>query len=292
MKSVQYIEKKIDCHLQEFTDENEFTKILNYAIFPAGKLFRPSLIYGLSHDTNSHNDNHEYFASSIEIHHSYTLIHDDLPAMDNDEYRRGKLSTHKKYGHWQAILAGDALLSLSYGLLSKINHKAINELIYLYHEFTGTRGLILGQVLDLNNKVDNLNDIIQIHTLKTARLIQLSLMGSNILSDKPIDLKEIEKLGLSIGIVFQLIDDLTELTEKVGEHEKEINPFLRFNSNTIIEIINKEILLMRNILLKNELKNLEMICEGYLKKMKQRLVNSSEKIKLYLPEFNSKLINF
>ena len=118
MKTATYIESKLKEHLDHALDLNLLNEPIQYAVFPPGKLFRSKLIYALSHDLNSHSDAHEFFASSIELHHSYTLVHDDLPTMDNDDYRRGKLSTHKKYGEWKAVLTGDALLALSFGPVS------------------------------------------------------------------------------------------------------------------------------------------------------------------------------
>lgn len=284
MKSADYLHKKLSIHLEENLTEHDFSEVLRYAVLPAGKLFRSQLVYALSHDLKSHTEAHEFFASSIEIHHSYTLIHDDLPSMDNDDIRRGKASTHKRFGEWKAILAGDALLALSFGLLAEIAHPQLNKLIRLYHNFTGNSGLILGQVLDLENKTRNLEDVLIIHTLKTARLIQLSLMGSNILSSSQMTEEDCSSLGLSIGILFQLIDDLTELAEDFNDHEKDINPFLRFNQEEVCKVIEDEFIKM-NIILKNQnLPNTQNIINNYMLKMNQTILSGEKNIKKHLPE--------
>ncbi|HLT22262.1 MAG TPA: polyprenyl synthetase family protein, partial [Bacteriovoracaceae bacterium] len=88
----------------------ELFKILDYAVLPAGKLFRPKLVEAIALDLGLQiTQDHLHLATAVEIHHAYTLVHDDLPAMDDDQYRRGKLSTHAAFNEWKAILAGDAL---------------------------------------------------------------------------------------------------------------------------------------------------------------------------------------
>ena len=286
MYPVEKINSTLISHLESNLPDHDFRDVLKYAVLPPGKLFRPQLIYALAEDLESLNENHKFFASSIEIHHSYTLVHDDLPAMDDDDYRRGKLSTHKKFGQWQAILAGDALLGMSYGILSNIDSPKLNELLRSYHEYTGASGLILGQVLDLESKDSTLQDIIRIHTLKTARLIQLSLVGSNILSDKPIACHDCKSLGLSIGVLFQLIDDLTELTEDINEHERKINPYLNYELLDIEKCLETEFNKMNSILNDNKLENLNSIITSYLAKMNNKITIGEEKIKTYLSEIS------
>jgi geranylgeranyl pyrophosphate synthase len=284
MKDLAYLNKKLEQHLEEHLEPHGLSEVLRYAVLPPGKLFRSQLVYALSHDLSSHTEAHELLASSIEIHHSYTLIHDDLPAMDDDDMRRGKQATHKKFGEWKAILAGDALLAMSFGLLANIKHENLNKLLALYHQLTGTNGLILGQFLDLENQTSSIESIIEVHTLKTARLIQLSLMGSNLLSSAQIEQEDCSTLGLSIGIIFQLIDDLTELAEDLSQHEKEINPFLRFNQEEICTIIENEFNKMNGIFEKQNLPELESIIKNYLLKMNLKISSGENAIKKFLPE--------
>lgn len=211
--------------LRSSTHLKSLWEVMDYAVFPAGKLFRPRLVESLSLDLGKDTD-HLHLAAAIELHHAYTLVHDDLPSMDNDEMRRGKPSTHKQYGEWKAILAGDALLVASFHELHKIRHSRAHEVFQLFSWATGGKGLIAGQFLDLDtSKPKTFDDIIRVHELKTARLIQVATLGSYLLSSKRAHGRDFFRLGREIGIIFQLLDDLSELKGSVSNHEKEINLF-------------------------------------------------------------------
>jgi geranylgeranyl pyrophosphate synthase len=140
--------------------------------------------------------------------------------MDNDDVRRGRATTHKKFGEWNAILTGDLLLNLSYQLIFSIRNLSEKELQMLGKIFShslGGKGLIHGQYLDLSKEMNSsLDSLILTHKLKTARLIQVALIGGAILSghSENSELKKIAKLGENIGIIFQLLDDLSELKDK------------------------------------------------------------------------------
>jgi geranylgeranyl pyrophosphate synthase len=258
------IESKLQEHLQEAMPGHPFKDILNYALFPVGKLFRPQLVYALAMDANNFKPCHEYFASSLETHHAYTLIHDDLPAMDDDDFRRGKPTVHKKFDEAKAILAGDALLNYSFQLLSKINPKKVSHIVSLYGQLTGAQGLILGQVLDLEDGDKSLEDTILIHQLKTSRLIQLALVGSNYLADEPFDSLLLMQLGDSLGIIFQLLDDLSELAHEITHHEKTINPFLKFDKESMSQIFATNFILMQKIIKEQKLVKLNHVISHYL----------------------------
>ena len=156
-------------HLQKHLESSapkEFFNVFHYAVLPTGKLFRANLIWRFYCDLNkiefeslktSDHPQIQFLSSSIELHHAYTLIHDDLPCMDNDDYRRGKLSTHKMFNEWKALLAGDGLLNLSYELLSCIEHPKTLSLIKEYSQLCGPNGLILGQYLDLKQDTESFN---------------------------------------------------------------------------------------------------------------------------------------
>jgi len=276
MKSSAELQNLLNEHIKDFLPDNDFKDVLLYSLIPAGKLFRPKLVHALAHDLGQLTQNHFYLASSLEVHHTYTLIHDDLPAMDNDDYRRGKLSSHKKFNEFKAILAGDALLNISFGLLSSIEHKSLNTLLKLYSEYTGAKGLILGQVLDLENSIHSIESILEIHTLKTARLIQLALEGSYLLTDSQIDQKIISNLGLAIGISFQLLDDLSELTEDINDHELKINPFINLNSKSLFTILNKNLDTIQQTLDEYNLNESSKIMNEYFFKM-SKIIQDGEK---------------
>lgn len=265
----QNIEKFIEREITKLLPNHPIKEGYLWAMFPAGKLFRPNLALAILKDLNpqthqqflnGENNNIGYFSAALEVHHSYSLVHDDLPSMDNDDLRRGKASTHKQFGEWQAILIGDGLLNISYQFLSKINLESPMQLITLIKIFShsmGPKGLIHGQNLDLSHEMTkNFDNTLLTHQLKTARLIQISLLGGAIISQQANfqKLKQIWKYGESVGILFQLLDDLSELSEaKLSQHELDVNPWLKFRSETLKSTLNR----LEKINQQNELLNLK-----------------------------------
>jgi geranylgeranyl pyrophosphate synthase len=254
----------------------ELQEIMDYAVFPPGKLFRPKLVEALSLDLNHDNKNYLNLGTAIEIHHAYTLVHDDLPAMDNDLMRRGKPSTHAAYGEWQAILTGDALLIQSFQELFKIDHPKISALLKFFSWATGGKGLVCGQFLDLSTDGKNsLQEIIRIHELKTARLIQVATVGSYLLSPLSYDFKNFIcflRLGREIGVSFQLLDDLGELTEnEVSPHEKNVNPFLLW-PDTALNELSVSLHRLKNIMVQKKLVHLEKMLNAYFVQNREALL--------------------
>jgi len=262
--------------LQKSALNPELLEVMEYAVFPAGKLFRPRLVEALGLDLHKNLEkNHLHLASSIELHHAYTLVHDDLPAMDNDLIRRGKASTHARFGEWKAILGGDALLIASFNELANIRHPNFQELLKLMSWCTGAKGLIEGQFRDL--KADgkmNFQEVVRIHELKTGRLIQLATLGSYLLS-KETKLKEkveFMRLGREIGVSFQLLDDLSELTEKeVSPHEKAINPFIS-NLDEALKELSLSHKRLTQILFKHRLDHTQVMLQNYFKMNQENLL--------------------
>lgn len=256
----------------------QFFDVIEWATFPAGKLFRPRLVLALAQDLDGITHNHRKLASAIELHHAYTLVHDDLPAMDNDLIRRGKASTHAQFGEWKAILGGDALLILSFNELSKIDAEYLPQLLKLMTWSTGAKGLIFGQYLDLDAKATSFEEIVRIHELKTARLIQLCLVGSHIISTGNFS-KKMFRLGSALGVSFQLIDDLTELSSKdLSPHELEINPFLKWPGESFAHLL-KDILYIKSTLKTDDLKSLFQEVNLYLQSMISLLIKNQDVIR-------------
>ncbi len=186
------------------------SKEMIYALYPAGKLFRPKLFLAILEDLKIEKDQSALnFALFLEVHHAYTLVHDDLPCMDDSPTRRGKDSVHKKFGEWRAVLTGDALLSLSYQLLSECKTARQQELQKLCFWSLGAKGLIGGQVLDLEAGDLDYKKIKRIHELKTGRLILLSTLAPYYFQETKDyeQYKKLWKLGSLIGEFFQLLDD-------------------------------------------------------------------------------------
>lgn len=158
------------------------------------------------------------FACAVEMVHTYSLIHDDLPCMDNDDMRRGQPSNHKKFGEANALLAGDALLTHAFTAISSsenVSHKAIAEAVKTLSECAGVNGMIGGQVLDLKNegKLIDENELITTHTLKTGALIKAACVLGCLAADG--NKKQISSAGLyalNLGLAFQVIDDILDVT--------------------------------------------------------------------------------
>jgi geranylgeranyl pyrophosphate synthase len=263
--------RAIETALKNSSHHPGLLEVMDYAVFPAGKLFRPRLVEALAFDLmDSLTEDHLHLASAIELHHAYTLVHDDLPAMDNDLMRRGKPSTHAHFGEWKAILGGDALLIASFAELTKIENKNFKDIMKLMTWTTGAKGLIEGQFRDLGAD----GNIIRIHELKTARLIQLATLGSYLLTVRQTLKGKIEflRLGREIGISFQLLDDLSELTEvDVSTHEKEINPFIREGLKALNELRVSH-LRLTSILFKHRLHHTEKMLQSYFKTNQENLL--------------------
>lgn len=258
----------------------DLLEVMDYAVLPAGKLFRPRLVEALALDLSGKvNQDHLHLAAAIELHHAYTLVHDDLPAMDNDLVRRGKPSTFARFGEWKAILAGDALLVASFNELNFIQHKNFRPIHKLMMWTTGAKGLIEGQFRDLgaDGKL-SFGEVVRIHELKTARLIQLATLGTYLLSDLNTTRGKIEllRLGREIGVSFQLLDDLSELTEsQVSDHEKSINPFITSNDEALKELRNSH-LRLTNIIFRHKLDHTEKMLRDYFLANKVNLQKNFE----------------
>ena len=292
------LENNLKIHLDLSLNNHQVKEVYNYSVIPAGKMFRPWIVWSIANDlmsdsekekksfeTFSNSNSHALLASAIELHHTYTLIHDDLPAMDDDDFRRGRKSCHKMFNEWQAILAGDGLLNASYSLLSKLNTTNLANILKFFSWALGPKGLIHGQVLDLSEEMKNsFDNILLTHELKTSRLIQVAMISSFLLIEdtdhhkkNQFDTsKSLFRLGKSMGIVFQLLDDLTEIAEEnLSLHENEINPWFYYHQETNDALIKhiKVILKMSNEL---ELRNFQVILKNYFQKTTS-LLNSGEK---------------
>ena len=286
----QDIKSYIETSIESYLPIHQFSEVIKYSVFPTGKLFRPTLVYCMAHDLGDLTDDHKLAAMAIELHHTYTLIHDDLPAMDDDDYRRGRLASHKKFTEWEAILAGDALMNNSYEILAEITPKFLPKILKYFAEATGAKGLILGQVKDLAGEDLTLEDILEIHRLKTGELIALCLTIPCIISNKEDEmLRTIKNLGYAIGENFQILDDLCELTEDINKHEKEVNPFLKFPAQESISKLKQNAELIQSICVENKLKHLMEYNSLYTAKMKSKVIASLDKVNEYIKLDSSEL---
>ena len=210
--------------------ETELIKPMTYSLLPGGKKIRSKIltdvgkIFGVSYKTLIK------IGAAVECIHAYSLIHDDLPCMDNDDIRRGKLSTHKKFGEATAVLAGNSLLILAFEILSNKNvlltEKIKIKLIKLISKSSGHTGIAGGQLLDLNfeKKKISINKIIAMQIKKTGKLFSFCCLApAIILNKKQKIINQLEKIGYEIGLLFQIVDDLIDYrgnSKKAGKKTK------------------------------------------------------------------------
>jgi geranylgeranyl diphosphate synthase type II len=202
-------------------------RAMRYSLLAGGKRMRPILALAAAEACGIANYSQVLPAAcAVELIHTYSLIHDDLPCMDDDDLRRGRPTSHKVYGEGVAVLAGDALLTRAFGLLATINlpkRYALARLIEETATAAGSLHLIAGQVADLEaeGKKPTLTDVRFIHERKTAAMVVLPLrLGAMVADATPAQLKALGEFGLALGVAFQVIDDIldvTESSEKLGK---------------------------------------------------------------------------
>src|SRR5687767_78377 len=201
-------------------------KAMRYSLFAGGKRLRPALCIAAAEACGGEMENALPYACAVECIHTYSLIHDDLPAMDNDDYRRGKLTNHKVFGEGIAILAGDGLLTQAFEILvqgkstKRYSHQAM--VLELAHA-SGSLQLIAGQVADLEGegKSLSLSELRYIHERKTSALLRCAVrLGGMSANCAEAQIKALPDIGYYVGLAFQVIDDVlgvTQTTEQLGK---------------------------------------------------------------------------
>jgi geranylgeranyl diphosphate synthase type II len=205
----------------------EIHKAVRYSLFAGGKRMRPYLTMLSWQLFQEDPEPITYVAAAIEMLHTYTLIHDDLPDIDNDEYRRGKKSCHAVFGEEVALLAGDALLLSAFELITwaPIPEGIKSDLIREMAVDCGAKGLIAGQMVDIESegKKPDKKTLQFIHQNKTARLINMSIrFGAKAAGANPEELDILAEFGTSLGMAFQIIDDLLDIEGSQDELGKSI----------------------------------------------------------------------
>lgn len=188
-----------------------FWQSMEYSLHTGGKRFRPLLSVLTAKALGKSEDVVMNLATAVEMIHTYSLIHDDLPCMDNDDMRRGKPTNHKVYGEAGALLAGDALLTLAFGVLTQKPSLASAQAVSLLSEAAGPLGMVGGQVLDVELSHPEEAVLLEVHARKTGCLIRVAVEGAAVLCEASLeDRKSLRAYGEFLGLAFQLADDLED----------------------------------------------------------------------------------
>ena len=242
--------KKIDKFLINFLKKQKKTLLVNpmkYGIISGGKKIRSTIIMDTGKLFNLKDKELINICAAVECIHSYSLIHDDLPCMDNDAIRRGKPSTHKKFGESTAVLAGNCLLTLAFEIISSKNYllstKQKNEIVSLLANCAGHTGIAGGQELDLKfeNKNKKFNQIIEMQRKKTGKLFSFCLQSPAIVAKKKNNEKlSLGKIGEDIGLLFQLTDDFLDIQGSSKLVGKPIKKDKKKGKSTLVNLFGYE----------------------------------------------------
>lgn len=206
------IEKALKGYLPKGNDI--LSKAMRYSVFSGGKRIRPVITIESAKACRGSLKSALPAAAAIELVHTYSLIHDDLPAMDNDDFRRGKPTCHKVFGQANAILAGDALLTLAFNIIAKDTKPALGiKIIEELSQASGVGGMVAGQALDLELRGKAKKNMMaeKINTLKTAKLFcAAAKIGAMAAGARAKEIKALERFGLDFGLSFQMVDDLLD----------------------------------------------------------------------------------
>lgn len=212
-----FFQQRVDQFLKTYIKSNNvIDESIVYALEAPGKRVRPTLLYLVSDALSLELDHADAIAGALETIHTYSLVHDDLPCMDDDDLRRGQPSLHKKYNEATAVLAGDAMQSMAIEMLLDNQHfteKQNNLLAKMLLETIGSKGMILGQALDIEyeSREADESEILLMCELKTGVLIEFCFLAPLMIADATNE--KWKRLGKIVGISFQLIDDLLDLQE-------------------------------------------------------------------------------
>ncbi len=192
---------------------------MRYSVFAGGKRIRPILCLAAAEACGGDAEHALPLACAVEVLHTYSLVHDDLPCMDDDDLRRGRATSHKVYGEGIAVLTGDALLTEAFIMVAQAEPSkryAVGDYVAELADAAGSKKLIGGQVLDLEGEGQSLNkkELVRIHEAKTAALLIASLkLGGMSASATPKKLQALEIFGYNLGLAFQVIDDILDVTQ-------------------------------------------------------------------------------
>ena len=247
-EKTDFFETELKKELKELSYPETIAKGMEYAILNGGKRLRPFLLFATLELLNENIKKGVKSAIALEMIHSYSLVHDDLPALDNDDYRRGKLTTHKVFGEAEGILIGDSLLTYAFYVLSQKNLEFLSSeqlvnIISKTSEYAGINGMIGGQMIDIeseNKKID-LETLKYIHSHKTGKLIKLPIEIACIIANVEKDKREVlEEYADLIGFAFQVKDDILDVEGTFEDLGKPVGSDVDLHKATYPSILGME----------------------------------------------------
>lgn len=240
-KQVEFVSDRMNQLLN--TDfETEVSKAMKYSVSNGGKRIRPILTMEFSKACNGDLETALDFGCAVEMIHTYSLIHDDLPCMDNDDMRRGKPSCHIAFGEDNALLAGDGLLTLSFNII--VSAKSINsenklKAVRYLSEFAGVNGMIGGQVLDLMFEKTNptVDKILKMYSLKTCGLLKAASVLGCLTADDCNEnmIKSACEYGENLGLAFQIVDDILDIVGDESKLGKPVGSDIKNDKSTFVK---------------------------------------------------------
>ena len=205
-------------HALDGLPDSRVKEAMNYSLQAGGKRLRPMLVLSACEAWGGNWKKALPAAIALEMVHTYSLIHDDLPAMDDDDLRRGKLTCHRQFDEATAILAGDGLLTEAFAVLAASalsDHQKV-ECVSILATAAGSSGMVLGQVLDMEAEhvlIEDLNELERIHVNKTGQLFAAALKLGSVVAEKTEYMDVLDRLGKMMGIAFQIQDDILDVTQ-------------------------------------------------------------------------------
>jgi geranylgeranyl diphosphate synthase type II len=240
---------QVDAYLEQIDFEHSkpiggLIEAMKYSLLAGGKRVRPVLALSTAHALGHDPGAVLPYAAALELIHTYSLIHDDLPAMDDDDMRRGKPTCHVVYGENVAILAGDALFAEALRLITSYQSGDPNHVVAAIDELlgaTGASGMVGGQFIDIADQVETAEQLTQMHELKTGRLIRASVRGTAItLGTETGTVEKLSAFAGELGVLFQIIDDILDVTGSDADLGKPSGSDERHGKATYVSVFGLE----------------------------------------------------
>jgi len=238
---LEYMEAYLDAHCFQYKDlpQKELFDSMRYSLLAGGKRLRPIFVFDFCRMCGGDWQNAVDFAAAVEMVHTYSLIHDDLPCMDNDDYRRGRLTNHKVYGEAMAVLAGDGLLTAAFSHLAKAPFDAQTRIqaVEVLSECSGELGMVGGQVLDIQSEQRQCTqqEVLDIQSRKTGALIRAAcVLGVLAGGGSEAQLSAASEFAHHLGLAFQIRDDMLDVIGNPQELGKAVGTDV--NKNTFVHL--------------------------------------------------------